>query len=273
MKAILNIVAFVLILVGCIWILQGINILPGSFMTGQIEWAVYGGMAVAVGISLFLANNRGDTNDSPGTEDESKVGGASRVPQNPAGYARMLTRISEEWGEWDEFTQVRRPLSLHYEFRRSTPLCLLAGLGLAGLALDFWFLGLVVDKGQFLEGFASAITAALVFPIGRGVIVDGMTRRVTRWWGWVHKPVLRKSYDFSAFRIIDITKKLGPKPGEANVGRDVFRPVYLVTLDGNRILLKTCTWVKGARALGAEVAAILSIPVNDHFPDDEDSIG
>ena len=39
-----------LIVVGCIWFLQGINILPGSFMTGQIRWAVYGGIAVVVGL-------------------------------------------------------------------------------------------------------------------------------------------------------------------------------------------------------------------------------
>ena len=270
MKTILNIVAFLLILAGCIWILQGINILPGSFMTGQIEWAVYGGLAVAFGTGLFLANNRGLQSASPEIEDESQVKGSHTMPQNPGGYARSLTRVSEEWGAWDEYTQVRRPLLLHYEFRRSTPLCLLTGLGLAGLALDFWFLGLVVDKGQILEGFASTIAAALVFPIGRGVTVDGITRRVTRWWGWVYKPFFKQSHDFSAFSIVDITKKLGPKSGEPHFGRDVFRPVCLVTLDGKRVLLKTCTWIKGARALAVEVADILSIPVNDHFPEDED---
>ncbi len=30
---------------GSIWFLQGINVLPGSFITGQIRWAVYGGIA------------------------------------------------------------------------------------------------------------------------------------------------------------------------------------------------------------------------------------
>lgn len=43
----------VLILIGSIWFLQGINILPGSFMTGQMEWAVYGGIAVVVGAGLL----------------------------------------------------------------------------------------------------------------------------------------------------------------------------------------------------------------------------
>ena len=48
-----NIVASLLVLSGAIWFLQGINVLPGSFMTGQIRWAVYGGIAVAAGIALL----------------------------------------------------------------------------------------------------------------------------------------------------------------------------------------------------------------------------
>ena len=43
---------------GAIWFLQGINVLQGNFMTGQIRWAVYGGIAVAAGIVLLLAGNR-----------------------------------------------------------------------------------------------------------------------------------------------------------------------------------------------------------------------
>jgi hypothetical protein len=53
-----NIVGSLLVLVGAIWFLQGINVLPGSFMTGQIRWAVYGGIAVAAGIALLLRANR-----------------------------------------------------------------------------------------------------------------------------------------------------------------------------------------------------------------------
>ena len=58
MKITLNVVGALLVLFGTIWFLQGINILPGSFMTGQIQWAVYGGIAVAVGISSLVAANR-----------------------------------------------------------------------------------------------------------------------------------------------------------------------------------------------------------------------
>ena len=53
----LYILGAVLVLLGTIWFLQGINILPGSFMTGQIRWAVYGGIAVVVGIGFLLKAN------------------------------------------------------------------------------------------------------------------------------------------------------------------------------------------------------------------------
>ena len=58
MRVTLNIMGGVLLLFGAIWFLQGVNVLPGSFMTGQIRWAVYGGIAVALGIVLLLMANR-----------------------------------------------------------------------------------------------------------------------------------------------------------------------------------------------------------------------
>ena len=58
MKAALNIIGAVLVLFGAIWFLQGINVLPGSFMTGQIRWAVYGGIAVIAGLVVLLKANR-----------------------------------------------------------------------------------------------------------------------------------------------------------------------------------------------------------------------
>jgi uncharacterized membrane protein HdeD (DUF308 family) len=45
-----------MVVAGVIWFLQGINVLPGSFMTGQIRWAVYGGIAFVAGIALLLGN-------------------------------------------------------------------------------------------------------------------------------------------------------------------------------------------------------------------------
>ncbi len=37
------------ILVGAIWILQGVNILPGSFMTGDFQWSIRGAVLALVG--------------------------------------------------------------------------------------------------------------------------------------------------------------------------------------------------------------------------------
>ena len=45
MRIALNVLGVLFLLMGCVWFLQGINILPGSFMTGQTKWAVYGGQA------------------------------------------------------------------------------------------------------------------------------------------------------------------------------------------------------------------------------------
>ncbi|MGD1210454.1 MAG: hypothetical protein ABR973_03720 [Candidatus Acidiferrales bacterium] len=58
MRIVWNIVGAILVLFGGIWFLQGINVLPGSFMTGQIKWAVYGGIAFVAGVVLLLWANR-----------------------------------------------------------------------------------------------------------------------------------------------------------------------------------------------------------------------
>jgi hypothetical protein len=43
---------------GTIWVLQGINVLPGSFMTGQVRWAVYGAIAIVLGVLMLRRANR-----------------------------------------------------------------------------------------------------------------------------------------------------------------------------------------------------------------------
>src|ERR1700677_2524976 len=58
MRITFQVVGVLLVVFGCIWFLQGVNILPGSFMTGQIRWAVYGGIAMVVGIA-FCSRRRG----------------------------------------------------------------------------------------------------------------------------------------------------------------------------------------------------------------------
>ncbi|MEP6960915.1 MAG: hypothetical protein ABI995_02495 [Acidobacteriota bacterium] len=66
MKVVLRIVGCTLVVFGIIWFLQGINILPGSFMTGQMQWAVYGGISVVAGVALLLAARRGTMSKPPG---------------------------------------------------------------------------------------------------------------------------------------------------------------------------------------------------------------
>ena len=58
MRTVLNILGGLFLFFGIVWFLQGINILPGSFMTGQIQWAVYGAIAGAVGVVLIVAARR-----------------------------------------------------------------------------------------------------------------------------------------------------------------------------------------------------------------------
>lgn len=58
MRIVLNIVGVLLALIGTIWILQGVNILPGSFMTGQMKWAAYGAIAAIAGVAMLVAARR-----------------------------------------------------------------------------------------------------------------------------------------------------------------------------------------------------------------------
>jgi LPXTG-motif cell wall-anchored protein len=58
MRIVLNIVAVLLMLIGIGWFLQGINVLPGSVMSGQSQWAVIGGISFLVGIGLLWFANR-----------------------------------------------------------------------------------------------------------------------------------------------------------------------------------------------------------------------
>jgi len=57
-RIVLNIIALLLIFAGGVWFLQGINVIPGSFMTGQSQWVVYGGITFVVGLGLLVFANR-----------------------------------------------------------------------------------------------------------------------------------------------------------------------------------------------------------------------
>jgi len=59
MKITSTILGVLLALIGIVWILQGLNVLPGSFMTGQIQWAAYGAISLAIGCVLLYVGRRG----------------------------------------------------------------------------------------------------------------------------------------------------------------------------------------------------------------------
>lgn len=46
------------VLVGLIWIGQGLNIIPGSFMTGNRTWFVIGLIVIVVGVVLLVRTLR-----------------------------------------------------------------------------------------------------------------------------------------------------------------------------------------------------------------------
>ena len=49
----------VLMFFGLVWFLQGINVLPGSFMSGELQWAVYGAISFVAGVLMLVASRRG----------------------------------------------------------------------------------------------------------------------------------------------------------------------------------------------------------------------
>ena len=58
MKIVLNVIGILLLLPGITFFLQGINVLPGSSMTGQTQWAVIGGILIVVAAGLLWWENR-----------------------------------------------------------------------------------------------------------------------------------------------------------------------------------------------------------------------
>ena len=58
MKTVFRVISVLVFLAGGVWFLQGINVLPGSYMTGNPQWAINGGIAMLAAVGLFWFANR-----------------------------------------------------------------------------------------------------------------------------------------------------------------------------------------------------------------------
>ena len=58
MKLAATVIGVLAILLGGVWVLQGLNVLPGSFMTGDVRWAIYGSVLALAGIALVVWSRR-----------------------------------------------------------------------------------------------------------------------------------------------------------------------------------------------------------------------
>ncbi len=58
MKRVVAVIGALLVLGGLVWVLQGLNILPGSYMTGDPRWAWRGAGVLVVGLALIVISRR-----------------------------------------------------------------------------------------------------------------------------------------------------------------------------------------------------------------------
>lgn len=58
MRTRLMILGVILLLLGGLWFLQGINVLPGSVMTGSRFWTVIGAVVAIIGIAVLMGPAR-----------------------------------------------------------------------------------------------------------------------------------------------------------------------------------------------------------------------
>ena len=57
MRLMRNLLALIVLAIGLLWSLQGIGLVPGSFMTGQSQWLCIGLLTMLVGlVGLGWAN-------------------------------------------------------------------------------------------------------------------------------------------------------------------------------------------------------------------------
>jgi hypothetical protein len=61
-------IGLVVVVLGAVWTLQGLDILGGSAMSGDSTWAIVGPVVAAVGMLIFLFGIRRRDNSDSGRE-------------------------------------------------------------------------------------------------------------------------------------------------------------------------------------------------------------
>ncbi|MCG8635121.1 MAG: hypothetical protein MI863_14910 [Desulfobacterales bacterium] len=167
------------------------------------------------------------------------------------------------WGDWESFTQLRIKDKDQMEFRSTVPACMLMALILLLAGADALVFGLVWPETDRRSGITALVLTPVLFLAGRGVNIYGKDHYVEKWLGWVYKPVFKTRIEGVQLSRVEINRKLGPKPGEADVGRDVSYPLLLVTRQEKKIHLKNCVSLKEAGTLGKEISGMLKIPLEN----------
>jgi hypothetical protein len=52
------VIAIILLIVGVVWVGQGVGLIHGSFMTGEALWAVIGAIAILIALALLRGGAR-----------------------------------------------------------------------------------------------------------------------------------------------------------------------------------------------------------------------
>jgi hypothetical protein len=65
MRMILVVVGFLIMLMGVVWALQGVGVIPGSFMSNNPSWIGIGGATAAVGVLLAIVGIRSGSPAAP----------------------------------------------------------------------------------------------------------------------------------------------------------------------------------------------------------------
>lgn len=57
-KSLFRFGGILLVAFGVVWLLQGVGLIGGSFMTGQIRWAGIGAVTALIGLRLWFTSQR-----------------------------------------------------------------------------------------------------------------------------------------------------------------------------------------------------------------------